>query len=296
MVVKNLKVGEVAIYALLLIVTLVAVILSLILEKEQITETETLAVITDETTLQEDLLTELQVEIIQDPIIEETVVPQIEEPTITRSEIVYKAIPIFEEEEIYEKEVEEEVIIEDEDIEVPLTLIINGHEIVNGINTTLQLKHFRDRNSVRTYIPDGYIRGESLGTLRITGYNPWDAAQNGSAGSSGILSSGVIAKPWYSVAMHNSIPFGTLIEVVGLGIFTVQDRGVKTGKVDVAVNNNNEAYSITGMYEVYILDTIQPEEDIILDTLEEVEDNIVKVLDNIVTKEDDYVEQPEDMA
>ena len=49
------------------------------------------------------------------------------------------------------------------------------------------------------------------------------------------------------------IDFGTEIYIDGLGYFVVEDRGVSSECVDVAVNSTSEAYALTGYENVYIV-------------------------------------------
>lgn len=81
-----------------------------------------------------------------------------------------------------------------------------------------------------------------LGTYYITGYvatgNP---CSNGNYPTAG-----------YTVA-SNTIPMGTTIWIDGLGTRVVEDTGGMAGNViDVFVGSVDEAYAITGNYEVYI--------------------------------------------
>ena len=91
----------------------------------------------------------------------------------------------------------------------------------------------------------------SIGTYYITGYDPYCTHCCGK--SDGITASGVKAVVGETVAMRG-YPFGTKIYIEGLGYYTVHDRGVGKGVVDVACNNHSEAYAITGYREVFIID------------------------------------------
>lgn len=94
-----------------------------------------------------------------------------------------------------------------------------------------------------------------IGKHYVTGYVPTDASQCGKSPDSpyiGIGASGERIIPGEHVAMK-SIPFGTRIFIDGLGEYTVQDRGVGKGKVDVACETDAECYEITGRYTVYII-------------------------------------------
>ena len=81
-----------------------------------------------------------------------------------------------------------------------------------------------------------------IGTYYITGYvatgNP---CANGNYPTAG-----------YTIA-SNSLPMGTTVYIDGLGSRTVEDTGGMAGNViDVFVGSVDEAYAITGSYEVYI--------------------------------------------
>jgi len=98
---------------------------------------------------------------------------------------------------------------------------------------------------------------EYIGDYYITGYGYGDCCNGG--GNGGKTASGASLKPWHTVAMKG-ISFGTKIYIEGLGEFSVEDRGVGSGVIDVCVNtcehtsgSNCEAYSITGHYKVYIV-------------------------------------------
>ena len=90
-----------------------------------------------------------------------------------------------------------------------------------------------------------------LGTMYITGY---DACVRCCGKTDGITASGVKATVNHTVAMCSDYPFGTKIYIEGLGYYTVEDRGVGRGTVDVYCNNHSECYAITGYYEVYIVE------------------------------------------
>ena len=92
---------------------------------------------------------------------------------------------------------------------------------------------------------------EYLGNYYITGYCMFDRSENGGR-SDGLTASGVVGQAWHTVAMKG-IDFGTEIYIDGLGYFVVEDRGVSSECVDVAVNSTSEAYALTGYEDVYIV-------------------------------------------
>ena len=91
-----------------------------------------------------------------------------------------------------------------------------------------------------------------LGSFRITGYDTCAACCGKWAG--GATTSGVMPTVNHTVAMSADYPFGTKIYIDGLGYYTVEDRGVGRGTVDVCCNNHSECYAITGYYQVYLVE------------------------------------------
>lgn len=87
-----------------------------------------------------------------------------------------------------------------------------------------------------------------LGRFKITGY---DACATCCGKSDEITASGVKARVNHTCATHKYIPFGTRLYIEGLGEYTVEDRGVKKGIVDIFCNNHEECYALTGYYEVW---------------------------------------------
>ena len=93
-------------------------------------------------------------------------------------------------------------------------------------------------------------KGSYYGVCYVTGYNPYCSHCCGK--SNGITASGKRAIIGETVAMAG-LPFGTRIYIKGLGYYTVQDRGVGRGCVDVACGSHAECYKLTGRYEVYLV-------------------------------------------
>ena len=89
------------------------------------------------------------------------------------------------------------------------------------------------------------------GIYKITGYVPTCSHCCGK--SDGITASGEVAEVGKTVAMKG-YPFGTRIYIEGLGYYTVQDRGVGKGVIDVACANHNDCYAITGWYHAYLVE------------------------------------------
>lgn len=85
--------------------------------------------------------------------------------------------------------------------------------------------------------------GYSLGTYRITHYCGCVSCNGSWAGSP--TASGAYPVSGRTVAMAN-LPFGTKVEINGQ-IYTVEDRGVPSGCVDIYVDSHSEALN-SGMY------------------------------------------------
>lgn len=93
----------------------------------------------------------------------------------------------------------------------------------------------------------------AIGTFRVTGYTP-SLAENGGydVTCTGVKLSTVIGK---CVAADTKVlPLGTKIYIEGIGYRTVMDTGVRGRVIDVLVSSNSEARSLTGTYNVYIVE------------------------------------------
>jgi len=92
----------------------------------------------------------------------------------------------------------------------------------------------------------------SLGVYKIVGYDPYcgHCCKN----ANGITASGKIATIGKTVAMYD-MPFGTEIYIEGMGCYTVEDRGVGRGVVDIAMGDHAACYAITNTkgLEVFIV-------------------------------------------
>ena len=86
----------------------------------------------------------------------------------------------------------------------------------------------------------------------ITGYD--DCASCCGVWAGGPTASGVMPTVNHTVAVSSDIPFGTRVYIEGLGYYTVEDRGVGRGCVDVFCNNHEECNRITGYYTVYLVE------------------------------------------
>lgn len=95
---------------------------------------------------------------------------------------------------------------------------------------------------------------EYIGDFFITGYDPWCSHCCGKAQPNAVTASGAVAQAGVTVAMNKKYPFGTQIYIEGYGVYTVQDRGVKDGMVDIAAASHEACYELTGYnIPVYII-------------------------------------------
>ena len=90
-----------------------------------------------------------------------------------------------------------------------------------------------------------------IGAHRIVGYDPYCA--HCCSRADGITASGVTVTIGKTIAMH-SIPFGTEVLIDGLGIYTVEDRGVSEGYIDIALASHSDCYQITSRRMAYVID------------------------------------------
>lgn len=83
-----------------------------------------------------------------------------------------------------------------------------------------------------------------LGEYSITGYTPKCAHCCGS--TKGITASGAEAIIGYTVATHDSIPFGTTLYIEGYGYYIVEDRGnLGRNVIDIAAPTHDSCYDLT---------------------------------------------------
>ena len=111
------------------------------------------------------------------------------------------------------------------------------------------------------YVPEPKILTPSLpqtgtiylGSFLITGYTAEAGFPVGQATHSGApVGPGVCAMDyWQRISL--GIEWGEQIYIEDLGTFTVLDSGCEWGVVDVWVETNKQAYSITEYYDVYLL-------------------------------------------
>lgn len=91
----------------------------------------------------------------------------------------------------------------------------------------------------------------SIGEYKITGYVP--TCKHCCGKMNGITASGVKATVGKTVAIKG-LGFGTQVYISGLGFYTVEDRGVGNGIVDVACATHKDCYAITSNREVYLVE------------------------------------------
>ncbi len=79
----------------------------------------------------------------------------------------------------------------------------------------------------------------------ITAYYPGEKSTGKRKGDKeyGITASGIKAKAGRTIAMDASIPFGTQVDIVGIGTFIVEDRGgaIKGNKIDLYFDDYRDA-------------------------------------------------------
>ena len=94
----------------------------------------------------------------------------------------------------------------------------------------------------------------SIGEFWITGYDPFCAHCVGQWINT--TASGSAPIPGRTAATYHTIPFGTELYIVGLGVVMVDNRGRGLGprNVDIAMGSHAESYAITGRYDVYIIE------------------------------------------
>lgn len=95
-----------------------------------------------------------------------------------------------------------------------------------------------------------------LGNWKVTGY---DICMKCCGNTNGVTASGTTATVGRTCAAGKDLPFGTVLYIEGIGYRTVEDRGggVNGGHIDVLCNDHPECYSITGHYDVYVVEEVQ---------------------------------------
>ena len=105
---------------------------------------------------------------------------------------------------------------------------------------------FADESEVES----GYNNLTYLGNYQITFYCPCSICCGQWA--TGCTASGVLATAWHTVACD--LPFGTVLEIEGLGQFVVEDRGVSGNWIDVFVDDHQTALNLGLQYrDVYVV-------------------------------------------
>lgn len=89
-------------------------------------------------------------------------------------------------------------------------------------------------------LPDGLTK-EYAGKFLCTAYCTEEYPHICGTGN-GITASGAPVTPGLTVAADESLPFGTVLYIEGVGVRVVQDRGaaIQDNKLDVAVSGNHE--------------------------------------------------------
>lgn len=126
-------------------------------------------------------------------------------------------------------------------------------------NTTAESAVANRESGSSVYVPYGILEGDftrvkDLGIYNIVGYDAYCSHCVCKEKPDGITASGVKAKIGRTVATHKSIPFGTILEIEGLGYYVVEDRGVGVGMIDVASANHASCYLVTSERRVWIVE------------------------------------------
>lgn len=135
----------------------------------------------------------------------------------------------------------------------PVSKPISIVEVKHGIAPILPLKNAK----IVSAPPEPIEESEPsptltpIGKLQILGYSPY--CSHCCPRADGITASGATATVGRTIAMY-SVPFGTEVFIDGLGYYTVEDRGVGKGVIDVVCENHAACYAITGKYECYIVE------------------------------------------
>ena len=89
-----------------------------------------------------------------------------------------------------------------------------------------------------------------LGCFWITGY---DVCLDCCEKLDGITASGTVATVGVTVAADDSLPFGTVLWIDGIGERVVEDRGggIDGQHIDVLCEDHEACYAVTGWYDVY---------------------------------------------
>lgn len=106
---------------------------------------------------------------------------------------------------------------------------------------------------VKTIVDVEPIEGmRYIGTYKITGYDICVAC---CGKTDGITASGTQATVGRTCAAPKGIPFGTKLYIEGIGERIVEDRGgFADNVIDVLCNDHSECYTITGWYDVYVVE------------------------------------------
>ena len=110
---------------------------------------------------------------------------------------------------------------------------ITGQELVEEHEITDTVE-FVEEAVQSDYIDDGTSSMTYLGEYTVTFYCPCPEHCNGT-----LTASGQDGIPWGSVACAD-LPFGTTVYIEGFGEFTVLDRGVDSGCMDIFVGYHDE--------------------------------------------------------
>lgn len=140
-----------------------------------------------------------------------------------------------------------------------LMVIIGAFVVAVLVMCTVQLLHTDAEAAEREFITEMPVTYEmpqtepkrvSLGEFRITGYVP--TCEHCCNKSDGIGANGEPVIVGKHCAASKEFDFGQVIYIEGLGEYTVTDRGVGKGCIDIACASHEECYKITRYAEVEI--------------------------------------------
>ena len=137
--------------------------------------------------------------------------------------------------EIIETETSELVIETTSIIETELIVETTFIETAEYIQEELTTEYIQEEP---TYIQETKINMIYVGSYRVTFYCSCEQCCGKWAG--GGTASGVWPTANHTCACGDSIPFGTILYVEGLGYYVCEDRGVPDNCIDIYVNNHSE--------------------------------------------------------
>lgn len=119
-------------------------------------------------------------------------------------------------------------------LETPEVAVLETAPIARDTDATHGPPHVKVASRGDVPIVPDEPRPLYAGTATLTAYTACDDA---GMRCDGITANGAPARAWTTVAAWSAIPFGSRVEVEGLGTFVVEDRGgaITRGKLDIYV-------------------------------------------------------------